>query len=251
MKQQHGAALVLLVVLWLAGVLVLPAGASATELYASNHSTTTVTPFAIGADGSLTAIACGACTTGSDPEGVAVSPNGRFLYTVNNSGSVSVFSIAAAGSLTPIACASTNCSVGLGPDFQSVAITPDQAPVASFTATRPKSGQRYRFNGSSSSASAGQSVARYDWNFGDGSTAANAGPSPTHTYAAPGAYTVSLTVTDDAGCSTHEGVNRIRFAGSVSRIKKLEPGRYTLVITAKNATGKRSVRRSLRFTIVR
>jgi hypothetical protein len=48
----------------------------------------------------------------------------------------------------------------------------------------------------------GQTVARYDWDFGDGSGASNGGVTPTHAYAAPGAYTVSLTVTDDAGCST-------------------------------------------------
>jgi 6-phosphogluconolactonase (cycloisomerase 2 family) len=305
-------------------------------LYTIDRGSSSVSAFSIAAGGSLIPIACADCTTGSDPEGVAVSPNGRSLYTVNHTGSVSAFSITAAGSLTPIAC---GCSVGLGPDFQAVAITPDQAPVASFTATPPPSGRRYSFNGSSSSASAGQSVARYDWNFGDGSSAANAGPSPARTYAAPGVYTVSLTVTDDAGCSTqltftgqvvscngspaalkseritvagprprapvisrvresaktwreagsgkrgppvgtelwftlnesatvslsfkrhraaftltvrgHQGVNRIRFTGRVSRIKKLEPGRYTLVITATNATGERSTRRSLRFTIVR
>ena len=58
------------------------------------------------------------------------------------------------------------------------------------------------FDGSGSSASPGQSIARYDWSFGDGTGAANAGPTPTHVYSAPGHYRVTLTVTDDAGCST-------------------------------------------------
>ena len=44
-------------------------------------------------------------------------------------------------------------------------------------------------------------MARYDWDFGDGSTAPNGGPRPTHAYAKPGTYNVTLTVTDDAGCS--------------------------------------------------
>jgi hypothetical protein len=53
----------------------------------------------------------------------------------------------------------------------------------------------------SHSADADGSVARFDWAFGDGALAPDGGPSPTHTYATPGTYTVSLTVTDDAGCS--------------------------------------------------
>jgi hypothetical protein len=41
---------------------------------------------------------------------------------------------------------------------------------------------------------------RFAWNFGDGATAT--GPSPSHTYAAAGTYTVRLTVTDEQGLST-------------------------------------------------
>jgi len=48
----------------------------------------------------------------------------------------------------------------------------------------------------------------------------------------------------------HGGINTISFQGHVSRSNKLEPGRYTLIITASNATGV-SVPTSLVFTIVR
>jgi VCBS repeat-containing protein len=51
-------------------------------------------------------------------------------------------------------------------------------------------------DGSGSSDVDGTIVA-YDWDFGDGST--GAGVNPTHTYAAAGLYTVTLTVTDDGG----------------------------------------------------
>lgn len=54
------------------------------------------------------------------------------------------------------------------------------------------------FDGSASSDSDG-TIVRYDWDFGDGTTAPNAGPSPAHTYAAPGSYPITLTVTDDGG----------------------------------------------------
>ena len=56
------------------------------------------------------------------------------------------------------------------------------------------------FDGSASSDADG-AVVRYDWDFGDGTMAADAGPAPTHVYAAAGDYTVTLTVTDDAGAT--------------------------------------------------
>ncbi len=44
-------------------------------------------------------------------------------------------------------------------------------------------------------------IASYSWNFGDGQTSTQA--APTHTYQNPGAYTVNLTVTDNAGAAVH------------------------------------------------
>jgi hypothetical protein len=49
----------------------------------------------------------------------------------------------------------------------------------------------------------------------------------------------------------HLGINRVRFAGRISRTKKLKTGRYTLQITATNTQGGRSAPRSLTFTIVK
>jgi hypothetical protein len=48
----------------------------------------------------------------------------------------------------------------------------------------------------------------------------------------------------------HAGTNRVVFQGRVSSSKKLEPGRYTLVVTATNSTGT-SAPASLSFTIVK
>ena len=45
-------------------------------------------------------------------------------------------------------------------------------------------------------------MASYDWSFGDGTSAQSAGATATHVYSSPGEYTVTLTVTDSAGCST-------------------------------------------------
>lgn len=60
------------------------------------------------------------------------------------------------------------------------------------------SGESVGFDGSASSDADG-SVVRYDWDYGDGATATDAGPTPTHVYATAGEYTVTLTVFDDAG----------------------------------------------------
>jgi DNA-binding beta-propeller fold protein YncE len=183
-----------------AGIAVSPNGRF---LYTADRSPGTVSPFSIEAGGALAPITCStSCKAGGEPVGIAVSPSGQFLYTSSdNSAIVSPFSIEAGGLLTPITCA-TGCAPGGDSYTQSVAASPDQAPTAAFTATPATSGQPTSFNGSGSTASAGQSVASYEWSFGDGTSAQSAGPTPTHVYGAPGTYTATLTVTDNAGCST-------------------------------------------------
>jgi hypothetical protein len=57
------------------------------------------------------------------------------------------------------------------------------------------------FNASTSSDPDG-SIARYDWSFGDGQSAPDGGPAPSHTYERPGSYEAKLTLTDNEGCST-------------------------------------------------
>ncbi len=49
----------------------------------------------------------------------------------------------------------------------------------------------------------------------------------------------------------HSGTNKVAFQGRISPAEKLEPGRYTLVITATNSAGVRSAPKSLSFTLVK
>lgn len=49
----------------------------------------------------------------------------------------------------------------------------------------------------------------------------------------------------------HPGANKIVFQGRISHRKKLKPGRYTLVITASNAAGQRSLPQTISFSIVK
>lgn len=51
-----------------------------------------------------------------------------------------------------------------------------------------------------SSTAPGSSVAQWQWDFGDGNT--DVAQNPTHTYAAPGTYTVTLNVKSAIGCQT-------------------------------------------------
>jgi hypothetical protein len=49
----------------------------------------------------------------------------------------------------------------------------------------------------------------------------------------------------------HTGLNHVSFKGRISATNKLKPGRYTLVITATNASGQHSQPRSVHFRIVK
>ncbi|SHN85732.1 LPXTG-motif cell wall anchor domain-containing protein [Geodermatophilus obscurus] len=74
----------------------------------------------------------------------------------------------------------------------------NQAPIAAVTATN--TGATFTFSAAGSTDSDGE-VTGFAWSFGDGSAPA-AGAQVVHEYAAPGTYTVTLTVTDDDGAST-------------------------------------------------
>ncbi|WP_082569353.1 PKD domain-containing protein [Microbacterium sp. Root180] len=67
-------------------------------------------------------------------------------------------------------------------------------PTAAFTATGDEMAKS--FDASASTAPAGRTITSYAWDFGDGTT--GTGVTASHTYAAPGAYSVTLTVKDSA-----------------------------------------------------
>ena len=128
-------------------------------------------------------------------EGIAILPDGSRAYVTAEDVS----------KLFPINIPANT----LGTSFETlfrpgpIAIVPDQPPHASFTATPVASvpGGTFAFD-AGASFDPETSVARYDWEFGDGTSAENAGPKPSHLYAKEGTYTVTLTTTDTEGCST-------------------------------------------------
>ena len=188
-------------------------------LYTTNNNlpTSSIPAFEIQSNGVLTPItSCGSdckTTDGAEPEGVVVSPDGRFVYSSDREdvlltkpfehGIVSAFAIGSGGELSELECPELTCALGENAGFFGLTITPDQGPAAAFSDTPAPAGSPSAFNGSASSASSPEAtVASYSWSFGDGTSAQSAGATPTHVYSSPGNYTVTLTVTDSAGCST-------------------------------------------------
>ena len=126
-----------------------------------------------------------------NPEAVAVSPDGRFMY-IGKAGSILVASIAADG--TPTLLPSTTAWSSGEPERLTFGPTPP--PTAALTSRRGPPGAGSRFDATGSTG-----AVRFDWDFGDGTTLPDGGPTPVHTYASAGVYDVALTVYDAQGCS--------------------------------------------------
>ena len=94
---------------------------------------------------------------------------------------------------------------GTDTDNVTVTVEPDtEPPVADAVTTQTTATNKtIGFNGSGSGDNA--RIVGYQWDFGDGTTAA--GPEVSHTYDDPGDYNVTLTVTDSASYETTANVS--------------------------------------------
>jgi PKD domain/Subtilase family len=91
---------------------------------------------------------------------------------------------------------------GVGTPNSLSLFEPRQPSAAIATPSSPRAGVAATFSGAASSDPyPGGSISSYSWSWGDG-TPDSAGIAPTHTYAAPGVYTVTLTVTDNYGLTS-------------------------------------------------
>jgi Tol biopolymer transport system component/PKD repeat protein len=105
-------------------------------------------------------------------------------------------------------------------------------PIASFT--RTCTGLACAFDGSASSDPDG-TIVSYAWSFGDGTT--GSGVTASRTYAAAGAYTVTLVVTDNSG-GTHTqawGVSAVPpevHVGDLDRAPTIQGSTWTATVTA-------------------
>jgi YVTN family beta-propeller protein len=106
-----------------------------------------------------------------------------------------------ANELLPLNLAANSLEAGLETyEFpEALAIVPNQGPHAAIEGPASgAAGADLSFNGSKSSDSDG-TVTGYAWDFGDGTGAS--GAAVHHTYAKAGTYQVTLTTTDNEGCS--------------------------------------------------
>ena len=87
---------------------------------------------------------------------------------------------------------------------RAIAIVPNQPPRAAFSVSPSPvlRGDPVSFDAGASADTDGGTVARYEWDFGDGGGTVVGGPAEQHTYSFGGTYTVTLTTTDNEGCST-------------------------------------------------
>jgi PKD repeat protein len=91
-------------------------------------------------------------------------------------------------------------------------------PTAAITLpSAPKAGIAATFSaGASSDPYPGGSISSYSWSWGDG-TPTSDGATPTHTYLAPGEYTVTLTVTDNYGLTSTPNVKSVTVAARTAK----------------------------------
>ena len=135
-------------------------------------------------------LAAGSVVVANGLNSIAVAPDGGRAYLPSNAvNTVSVVDTAAMSVLQ---------AIGVGSRPMGVALRPEPGPTAAFTAA----GDDVTAFDARPSSDPDRAIARYDWDFGDGTRALDGGPSVTHVYAAPGSYHVSVTVTNGAGCST-------------------------------------------------
>lgn len=130
----------------------------------------------------------------SDPDGTIAGSSWTFGDGGAATGTTATHTYASAGTYL-ITLAVTDDQGATASTTRSVTVTAaNQAPTAAFTSST--TGSTVTFDGSGSSDPDG-TITAYAWDFGDGTT--GSGATPSHTFATPGSYTVSLTVTDDGG----------------------------------------------------
>lgn len=162
--------------------------------YVTNFGSGTISQVTLTND-VATAISTG--SAGTDPLGVAVTPDGTGVYVADGI-PTTVGSTTPAGTvsvLTTPTTAEQPASIAVGEAPDAIAITPDQAPVATLTDLPGVAGSATTFS-AAESVFPSSPAASYAWDFGDGTSATTSTPTTSHVYASGGDYSATVTVTD-------------------------------------------------------
>lgn len=146
-----------------------------------------VASFSALVDGLLAKVDASAST---DPDGDALSYSWSFGDGGSASGAIAQHTYAESGSYV-ITLVASDGSLSSTTSKTVTVVRPNAAPVAAFTPSAQHLAAS--FDASASSDADGDALT-YAWSFGDGTT--GTGAKAAHEYAAPGTYTVSLTVSD-------------------------------------------------------
>jgi 6-phosphogluconolactonase len=165
------------------------------HLYVSDNGG--VGGFAIGPRGELTALQ--GSPYPAPGSRTVLSPDGRRLFALDGLTSVRTLIRREDGTLAPSGLPPVSTGV-LFSDGQIAAITPNIGPTAALR-IRDRQGPLVTLSAAGSIDPDG-TVETYGWDFGDGTRSTTTEPVVTHRYARAGAHTVTVTVTDDEGCST-------------------------------------------------
>ena len=142
-------------------------------------------------------------SVGDWPNGVAVTPDGKYVYVTNGySNDVSV--IDAATNTVTASVPVGDCPVAFGQFIGTPSVQP-VLPIATFSAS-PTSG-KVPLTVAFTDKSTGTPT-KWKWTFGDGKTSTE--KNPKHEYLQEGNYKVTLTVTNAAGSSTATKTNYIK-----------------------------------------
>ncbi len=165
---------------WLATVLALNPGTAPTNQ-----------PPVAAFSSSCSALTCSFTSTSSDPDGTIASYSWTFGDGATSTVPNPSHSYAAAGSYTVTLTVTDNQGATNAVSHSVTVTAANQPPVAAFSS----SCSALTCSFTSTSSDPDGTIASYSWTFGDGATSTVQNPS--HTYAAGGTYTVTLTVTDN------------------------------------------------------
>jgi PKD repeat protein len=131
----------------------------------------------------------------SDSAGTIISWSWNFGDGGSSTAQHPIHAYAASGSYTVTLTVADDMGMSAATSRPVTVATPNLPPMAGFTVSTAGSTATFSDRSSDSDGV----IAAWSWTFGDGSS--STAQNPSHTYAASGSYTVTLTVTDDWGAS--------------------------------------------------